>query len=426
MITTIPNTENDYSGANPYKGLGIDMYAARLLMVSFILPQTPQIIAIIPTCLYFVIRSVRSKAPVPKSNYILALAIGSFYLLTPLSIPITPPEYGHYLGLLCQRKASLLLMPFAFAIISPYYRQVIMSQILYFVYGCLAVCILFNTDFLYHYLLAKDSIHTLSHVEYRVMFEEFTDTHPTYMGMFLSFAICITLLLYPAHDRIANILKYGMVYILLVFLLCILAKSPLIALVIIGVHFAYTRRAILLRYKMLIFGLVAAVAAACYFIPFIGQRIHEIFQFAAADKTGNVTNNSVYVRQMIWNTETDLLKQHWLTGVGPGRMLHMLNERYFFYSIAHNIPVGYFDPHDQYISDWLSFGILGIVLLAAVIIVHFIKALRSKNNLYLYLLIIFSITFFTETVLSRQKGIIFYAVFTSLFFFYSKRSAKQL
>ena len=426
MMELIPATENVYtSSASSGRWGGIDKFAARLLMVSFLLPQTAQVIATVSMGLYFVIRSVCLKEPIPSRNYIWALAIGSFYLLNLFAIPLTPPAYRHFLGLLCQRRVSILLMPFAFAIIAPYFRELIMRQILYFVYGCLVVCIVYNADFLYHYFFAHGGMHMLSHVQYRVMFELFTGIHPTYMGMFLSFAVCIIMLLYPANDRKGLVMKYGLVYLLLVFLLCLLAKSPLIALIIIGIHFAYKQRKNLYKYKMLIAGLLVLVAAACFFIPFIGQRINEIIQFSGADKAGNVSNNSVYVRQMIWHTETDLLTQHWLAGVGPGRMLHMLQERYFFYSIAHNFPVGYFDPHDQYISDWLSFGILGIVLLLAVMAIHFVKAIRTKNYLYLYLLIICSVTFFTETVLSRQKGVLFYAIFTSLFFFYSQTSTNK-
>ena len=400
----------------------IDKFAARLLMVSFFLPQTPQILATMVPCLYFVFRSLCSKERVPRSNYMWALVIGGFYLLNLLSFPITPVAYQHFLGLLCQRRITLLLMPVMFAVITPYFMEVIMGQILYFVYGCFAVCIAANADFLYHYFAG--GIHTLSHVQYRVMFEEVTGIHPTYMGMFLCFAVCITLLLHPANDRKGGVVKYGLVYLLVVFLLSLLAKSPLIALVIICSHFAYLRRKTLYRYKLLISGLLIAIMVACFFIPFFGQRVKEIFQFAGAGKAGTVADNSMYVRQMIWKVDTDLLRQHWLTGVGPGRMLHMLHERYFFYSIAHQFSVGYYDPHNEYFSQWLSFGILGIVLFLVGIGAQFINALRAKNNLYLYLLIIFAITFFTETVLSRQKGVMFYAVFTSLFFFYSIRAAK--
>jgi len=411
-MTPTPKAGNIFTSEAP---LGV--WGGRLLMVSFFLPQTPQILAAMVPCLYFVICSIRSKEPVPRSNYLWAFVIGSFYLLNILAFPLTPVEYTHFLGLLCQRRITILLMPVMFAIITPYFRELIMGQILYFVYACFVVCLAGNADFLYHYFTG--GVHTLSHVEYRVMFEEFTGIHPTYMGMFLCFAVCIMLLLYPAHDRKSSIVKYSLVYVLVVFLLALLAKSPLIALVFICLHFAYISRKVLYRYKALIAGLLAAVVAAGYFIPFFGQRIKEIFQFA--DKKGTVADNSMYVRQEIWNVDTDLLKQHWLTGVGPGRMLHMLHERYFFYSISHRFPVGYYDPHNEYFDQWLSFGIIGIVLLLVVLVIHFIRSLRAKNHLYLYLLLLFSITFFTETVLSRQRGVMFYAVFTSLFFFYPVR-----
>jgi O-antigen ligase len=82
-----------------------------------------------------------------------------------------------------------------------------------------------------------------------------------------------------------------------------------------------------------------------------------------------------------------------------------------------NFPVVYHDPHNEYFVEWLSFGILGIALLVAILAVQFIKAVRTKNYLYLYLLIVLSTTFFTETVLSLQRGVMLYAVFTSLMFY---------
>lgn len=415
-----PNAENIFTSEAPL-GVWGDKFAARLLMVSFFLPQTAQIGAMMLPCLYFIFRTVQEKEPVLRSNLAWAFLVGGFYLLNLFSFPLTPPEYRHFLGLLCQRRITILLMPVMFAIIAPRFREAIMGEILYFVYGCFVVCVAGNADFIYHYLTAQGGVH-LSHVQYRVMFEEFTGIHPTYMSMFLSFAVCVTLLLYPATGIRDKIIKYGLVYLLLVFLLSLLAKSPIIALAAICMHMAYVHRNTLYRYKLLLGSLLIAIVAACFFIPFIGQRINEMVQFAGNGRTGNVADNSVYVRQLIWKTDTDLLRQYWLTGVGPGRMLHMLHERYFFYSISHQFPVGYYDPHNEYISNWLSFGIIGILLLLTALVAHFLKALHTKNYLYLYLLIIFAVTFFTETVLSRQKGVLFFAVFTSLFFFYSGKT----
>ena len=397
----------------------IDTYAARGMLLSFFFPEKMQALAVMLTGLYFVVRTIRSKEPVLRANYLWAFVLGSFYLLYLLAIPLTPHEYQHFLSLLCQQKASLLLMPLVFAIIAQPFRALIVGALIYFVYGCVISCLVGNVDFVWHMWRSKEAMHSLSHVQYRVMFEAITGIHPTYMGMFLAFSVCITLLAAPFR----GVVKYLLVYLLVIFLLALLAKSPLIALGIIFVHYAYLNRKALYRYKLVLFGLFASLAAACFFIPFIGQRLKEVLQFAGVGKPGNVTDNSVYVRKLIWNVDTDLIRHYWLTGIGPGRVLQVLHERYFFYSIANHFPVGYFDPHNEYFSEWLCFGIAGFLLFLAVLILHLAKAIRSKNYLYLYLLIIVYVTFATETLLSRQEGVLFYAVFTALFFFYRKPTA---
>ena len=135
------------------KPQAIDAFAARLLMLSFFLPEKLQTLATMVACVYFVVRTVASKTPIPRTNYLWAIAIGSLYFLYLFSIPFTPPEYKPFLLLLCERKASLLLMPFAFAIISPYFIATITKELRFFVYGCLVSCVLGNADYLYHYLV---------------------------------------------------------------------------------------------------------------------------------------------------------------------------------------------------------------------------------------------------------------------------------
>ncbi len=399
----------------------LDVYAARLLMFSFFLPEKLQSFVTILVGVYFVFRSFRAKFSVPRSNYLWAALLGSLYFLYLFSIPFTPPEYKHFLSLLCERKLSLLLLPLVFALTGQPFRLAIINELRFFVYGCLVSCMVGNADFVYHSWLAHDSIHALSHVRYRIIFESCTGIHPTYMGVFLGFSICITLLSTAFVGRRGQVMQYAIVYVLLVLLLALLAKSPIIALIFIGGHYAYRRRQALLRYKMALAGFFASVIAACFFIPFIGQRLREVLQFAGIGKSGNVADNSVYVRKLLWTVDTDLIKQYWLTGVGAGRLLHILRERYFFYSIANHFPVGYFDPHNEYFSEWLSFGLLGIAVFVTMLTVHFVRAIRMRHYLYLYMLIILYITFSTETLLSRQEGVLFYSVFTSLFFFSARR-----
>ncbi|MFI5195976.1 MAG: O-antigen ligase family protein [Chitinophagales bacterium] len=395
----------------------IDKYAARLLMVSFFLPMKLQVWAVMAVSVYFVSRTFTEKERIPRSNFVWALILGSGYLLYLFSIPMTPVAYRAVLLTLCEHKVSFLLMPFVFAIITPRFGELIRRELTWFVYVCFIVCVAGNAAFLYAHYFINGDYHSLSHVVYRTNFYHYTGLHPTYMAMYLSFSICILLLSGEFNSRTEKIVKYALLYSMFIFSLALLAKSPLIALIIIFIHYSYVHRKTLYKYKILFAGLPAAVAAAWFFIPFVSQRINEALQFFGYGKSGNVADNSVYARKLIWSIDTGLLKDYWLTGIGPGRLIHALHERYFFYSLCSDFPVAYYDPHNEYFYEWLSFGILGIVVFLGIFLVYLIKAIRVKDHLNLYLLIILYITFFTETVLSLQRGILFYAVFTAMMFY---------
>lgn len=399
----------------------IDKYAARLLMVSFVLPMQLQTWAVMAVGVYFVLRTFTTKQQIPRSNYMWALVLSGIYLLYLFSIPLTPYEYKARLFTLCEHKASLLFMPFIFSIISPSFGQLIRNELMYFVYGCLVLCLIGNAGFIYQYCFAG-GMGTWSHVQYRVIFEAITGIHPTYMGMYLCFSVCI-LLLSGTFNKKTTFMKYALLYVLIVFLLSLLAKSPVIALIIIFIHYGYRHRGSLFKHKMLLAGLFAAVASAWLFIPFVSQRINEMLQFGNG-KTGNVANNSVYVRKQVWDVDMSLLKHYWLTGIGPGRIYETFMDRFLFYSLGSGVTISIHDPHNEYVYEWLSFGIIGIVLLTTVLAIHFMRAIRAKDNLYSYLLVILCITFFTETVLSRQHGVLFYAVFTSMFFFLKPKAGE--
>jgi hypothetical protein len=214
--------------------------------------------------------------------------------------------------------------------------------------------------------------------------------------------------------------KYVVVCVLQVLLLALLVKAAIVALALILLHYSYLHRRQARAYIAPVIMLGLAVAAACYFIPFIGQRVGEVFSFFTGHKPANTTDNSVAVRQLIVQQDAALMRHNWLTGVGPGRVLHALQERYFFYSLAHGENVGSYDPHSEYFEERLSFGVAGILLLVSILLIHFRAAWRTRNHLYLYCLLILTITFFTETVLSRQEGVLFFAVFTSVFYYRSE------
>ncbi len=396
----------------------IDIYVARLLVICIFLPERFQVFTAIGACVYFVFRSLLTKQWPDRKLLIWASLLGSGYLLYVGAVPLTDMPYRSFVLTLCERRAAYFLLPFVFAITASSFRAVIKAQLMFFVYGCLVMSVLGNAHFLYQQYVVDGGVQPLSHVRYRTIFEPFTGIHPTYMSMYLAFAICITLL-QPALTTRHIIIRNTIAYLLLVFMLALVAKSPIIALVLIALHFMWGQRHVLRRYTGAFIALAGIVGVAWIFIPFFRQRAAEMLGMFQSGSGTAVVENSVHARKLIWHTDITMLQHYWLTGAGPGRTLDLLHQRYFFNSLQRGFWVGYFDPHNQYLSDWLSFGLTGIVFLVAVLVIQFARALRSANALYLYLLIIISITFFTETLLARQQGILFYSIFTALLFFTS-------
>lgn len=407
------------------KLLKTDIVIARLLVMCVFLPQHVQVVVAIGGCLYFVVRTIITEALPPTQNYIAAFTLGGLYFLYLAGALASPAQYRPMAFSLCERLASFMLMPLVFAITAPYFRRLIAGQLRYFVYGSIIVCVLGNIYFLYNHFVLNGGKEALSHVKYRMIFEPFTGIHPTYMSIYLSFSICITAIIWHAETKRDRILKPIFLYTLLLFLLALFSKSPIIALGIIAMHFLYTQRRRLREFKWVFVTFVGFLVGAYAFIPFFRQRLGEVLQFSGIGSKGTSAENSFYDRQMIFATDVDILRRYWLGGVGPGALQQRLNERFFFHSIRWERAVGYFDPHNQYLSIWLSFGVVGIISFAAILVIQTLRAVRTGNQLYLYLLIILSITFFTETLLLRQHGVIFYSFFTSLFFFYFSKAKKE-
>jgi O-antigen ligase len=253
-----------------------------------------------------------------------------------------------------------------------------------------------------------------AHIEYRVYFEEITNMHPTYMGIYLCFATAI-LLISPKQRQQLKGWKLGAVlFPLFLFLMALMPKAPVIALFVILFYYGWINRAYKYRFVPILAVLLLSVSVACISIPFSSQRIGE---FSALLKPNDNPNaNSIQMRQLILAVDLDVLKQHWVAGLGPGYVDQALTDQYGVYSRLLHVPLVAYDTHNEYINQWIMFGLIGIGLLLLILGIQFANAFRRRDHLYAILLMIFVITFFTENVLSQQRGVVFYAIFTSLFF----------
>ncbi|MFD1143788.1 O-antigen ligase family protein [Larkinella insperata] len=399
--------------------IAYDKYLARLVMICFFLPNRVQIFILMGVFIYWAVRDnffVKDQHFRPYGG---ALLLGSIYLLYAVCAPFTNSAYQSDVLFDLEQKASLFAGPFAFLLMQPQTRKIIAGELIYFVYACFISCLVGNLFYLHEYGWHVSSPD--AHIQYRLYFEKITGMHPTYMGIYLCFASAI-LLISPKHRQQVKGWKLVAVqFPLFLFLMALMPKAPVIALFVILCYYAWINRAQKHKFVPILAVLLISLSIACISIPFSSQRIGEFSAVLDAKPNDNPMDNSVQMRQVILSVDLDVLAQNWVTGLGPGGVDPALKAKYEEYARRLNVPLEAFDTHNEYLNQWLSFGLIGITLFILVLGIQFANAVRRRDHLYAILLMIFIVTFFTENVWSQQKGITFYSFFTSLFFFVGMR-----
>jgi O-antigen ligase len=110
-----------------------------------------------------------------------------------------------------------------------------------------------------------------------------------------------------------------------------------------------------------------------------------------------------------------IIEKNLFFGVGIGDVTTELNKIY----TDVDFKPGYLDrlnPHNEYLSHWLSVGIFGLGTLIVIFVLCFLAALKRRNYLFLIIVCIFFISFVFESMLERNKGVVLFAFLLPLFY----------
>jgi O-antigen ligase len=111
---------------------------------------------------------------------------------------------------------------------------------------------------------------------------------------------------------------------------------------------------------------------------------------------------------------------NYLLGVGTGDAENLLKDKIKAYDMYQGDGVknklGYLEYgfHNQLLQKLLQLGLIGFTLFLGLIIYCFTIAIKYKNKFLLNLMLIFSLTFFTDTLLEHQVGLVMFLSFTCL------------
>lgn len=171
-----------------------------------------------------------------------------------------------------------------------------------------------------------------------------------------------------------------------------------------------SRKWFLAIFKILVLGSVTIILLGVF--PVNKARYQEMIDFKK-DYTQNKWGGRD-IRIQKWLNTLELISEQPFLGTGTGDMQDELQKVYkennFDIAYKHN-----FNPHNQYLQTWATFGLIGLFFLFGILAVSFKYSISSGNVLYVLLVLILALSMITESILERHKGVVFFSFFLLLF-----------
>ena len=153
---------------------------------------------------------------------------------------------------------------------------------------------------------------------------------------------------------------------------------------------------------------------------FLHQRIDQLlFEYDAICSGSNPSGKSFAQRFEFWRIAGKIIKDNPILGVGTGDVQKEFDAEYER-SNSRLSKEFRLRAHNQFLTFWIAFGILGLAVLPCSLWICFKN--RGHNNTLVstaFLIIVF-LSFLTEDTLETQAGVSFFSVWISLFFLLPK------
>jgi O-antigen ligase len=249
-----------------------------------------------------------------------------------------------------------------------------------------------------------------------VMTLPFGSIHPTYISMWFLFSA-----LYLIHFLFENKTSVY-VQILIIVGICVLVFSSVILSVKITM-LAFFFSSLLLFYLMvknkLVMGLSVLMIVIVFIfgvfnISFLRARFVDEFKATELKPPVGLATNSLNIRVGIFDCSVEVFKDNWLFGTGVGDSQEELNKCYTSFQTnvykEHN-----YDTHNNFFDIAIATGIIGLLAFVGMLVFHISESIRYGNTLFLVFLAFMVVCMLPENILSRNHGVVFYSLFSSLF-----------
>jgi O-antigen ligase len=387
------------------------------LVLVFCTPILPQLLKIISIALFLVICITESIKNKSKFKWEYFLFNAGLYLMYVFSLLYSKDlEYGLRK---VEISAALVVFPLGFALISNDLITHAIKNLKLFFYVFISAILVLNIFVFSSFLSAGYDVSSFGeYADFVNRMEGFPAVHSIYLSMYN--AIAVLLIFYLL--RTERLLKAGIPLIIIGSVLCLglillLKKGPIFGLVLVATLLA-------IKYKMwrvwafyTVF--TASLVATLFLFPDTSQRIHDLFQVERI----SAAIESEEIRATIYKCGNKKFQEAGLTGFGIGDGKNELLDCYQEYNPT--LAATSYNSHNQYISLILNAGFLGLLIFLAFIFYNINRSLKSGEFITVAIIVFYCIVMFSENILERQNGVLYFSLFINLLYFLSKNNQQK-
>lgn len=240
---------------------------------------------------------------------------------------------------------------------------------------------------------------------------------PLYFSMFIALALFFLF-------EIQRVYKTGIAQILLavlLFIYMIMLSSRMTTLAFFAIFAVYNIILAIKNRKFLYQGLsfsffLMTALVIIVLNPVNKKRFEEALNPKSNYQTDQYGGRSIRIEK--WKCSLSVYAESPIIGLGAGDLKNELLECYRSRSIDAALFHG-FNSHNQYLNTVGQIGLPGLALLLAMILFSAKRAYDYNSDVFLAFIALFAMCILSESMFGRRWGIFFFAMFYSVFHFYS-------
>lgn len=363
-------------------------------------------------------------------NKVLLLPI-ALYILMCLSLLYTTNITATTVGL--QKEFMFLIIPTAFLFLPKFQKETVYNIIRIYSFGMVifALYCMIRATINYNIVETKDVF----------LFQNLVtvELNAIYIAAFSS--LCLFYFVILENKKPIDFLG---LYIIAIFIVLLNSKTVFfIDLILFACHYLFFSKTKLGVKSVTFIFIVTFFLLSVFFIKQVQDRIIAEYETAFVDNTiyknnnqGQINSNTISLHRAWHDKNFDQnsffpgtayrifqarifreiiyeKKYLWITGLGFNTSDQFIKQKHTQHKLFKDI--NYHNFHNQYLQFFAEIGVFGFVLLLMMVFANLRNAIRNKDFLHIVFAVTMIILFLTESVLCRQRGIVFFITLYCLF-----------